>query len=127
MQKLQKCLKRQLSSTADAVENLEQNHANANVNCSEQNPVCIKQLNNCMIQSGLARFFMNFISNVVLFDFNFQENHSSKHVGDYYTVPKDIVSTLFSHGLPKSAFLDEVEACMGICVSSGLVLQAEVT
>ncbi len=38
----------------------------------------------------------------------FQENHSSKHVGEYYTIPPKNVSTLFAHGMPKPAFLDEV-------------------
>ena len=35
-------------------------------------------------------------------------NQCSKHVGEYYTIPKETVSTLFTHGFPKPAFLDEV-------------------
>ncbi|CAB4027533.1 28S ribosomal S29, mitochondrial, partial, partial [Paramuricea clavata] len=37
------------------------------------------------------------------------ENQSSRHSGEYYTIPKETVSTLFSHGLPKPAYLDEVK------------------
>ncbi|XP_046864878.1 28S ribosomal protein S29, mitochondrial-like [Xenia sp. Carnegie-2017] len=35
-------------------------------------------------------------------------HHSTEHVGQYYTVPISDVSVLFSHGLPKSGYLDEM-------------------
>ena len=41
-------------------------------------------------------------------------NQCSKHVGKYYTVPRETVSTLFTHGFPKPAFLDEVKT-LGEC------------